>query len=478
MKNSDKNEAKHWFNLERRRRDWGRREWLRMAAGGLAAGSLAGRSSVAASAGAARSSGPLQDLRRLPAPQERFAAPPLERVRIGFVGIGGMGSVHVRNLLRVPGAEIKAVCDIRPEHARRAQQWTVEAGQPEPSAYTRGETDFRRMCEDEELDLVFNATPWRWHVPICLSAMENGKHAATEVPAALTIEDCWKLVESAEKHQKHCVMMENCNYDRRELLIFHLVRRGLLGQILHAECGYLHDLRAIKFSPEGEGLWRRQHSISRDANLYPTHGLGPVAQCLDINRGDQFDYLVSMSGPSMGLQAYARRHFPADAPERNERYQLGDVNVSLIKTVRGRTIYLSHDTNLPRPYSRLNLVQGTRGLAQGYPDRIHIEGRSPGHQWEKAEDYYPEFEHPLWKRLGPQGEGLGHGGMDFIEDYRLIECLRKGLATDMDVYDAATLSAVVELTERSNADRSRPQSFPDFTRGRWKFWSPLPVIGG
>ncbi len=424
----------------------------------------------AAIAGSDITSGAPGGDRQVPAPQgERpFAAPPIPEVRIGYVGIGGMGSNHVRNLLRIPGARIAAVCDIVEERTKAAQEWTVKAGQPKPAAYTRGPRDFERMCETEDLDLVYNATPWEWHVPICLAAMKYGKHAATEVPAAMTLEDCWALVEHAEKYKKHCVMMENCNYDRMEMMVYHMVRKGVFGEILHGEGGYLHDLRSIKFSSRGEGLWRRAWAMKHDANLYPTHGLGPVANCMDINRGDRFEYLVSMSSPSRGLQMYAQEHFPEGSPQRTEKFVLGDVNVSLIKTARGRTIYVSHDTNLPRPYSRIHLVQGTRGLFQGYPDRVYVEGRGKEHEWDVAKSYLEEFEHPLWKDLTEKAEGAGHGGMDFIEDYRLIKCLREGTPTDMTVYDAAALSAVVQLTERSNAKRSAPVDFPDFTRGKWK----------
>ncbi|MDQ3488871.1 MAG: Gfo/Idh/MocA family oxidoreductase, partial [Acidobacteriota bacterium] len=231
-----------------------------------------------------------------------FAAPPIELVRIGYVGIGGMGSSHVRNLLKIPGCRITAVCDTRADRTAWASKAITDAGHPAPTEYTRGPRDFERLCETEDLDLVYNATPWEWHVPIMLAAMKNGKHAATEVPAAMTVEDCWAMVESAEKYRKHCVMMENCNYDRMEMMVFNMVRKGLFGEILHAEGGYLHDLREIKFSNEGEGLWRRAWAMKVDGNLYPTHGLGPVANCMDINRGDRFDYLVSMSSPARGLQ--------------------------------------------------------------------------------------------------------------------------------------------------------------------------------
>jgi len=445
--------------------DLGRRDALKLIAGGLGL-TVLGDAAACAPAMRSAASGV----------EPFLAAPPIETVRIGFVGVGGQGSAHVENLLRIEGCVIKAVDDIVPEKVTRIQDMVERAGFPRPTGYSRGPTDFVRMCETEELDLVFNATPWEWHVPICLAAMRNGKHAATEVPAAYTIEDCWALVEGAEKYRKHCIMMENCNYDRMEMMVFNMVRQGLFGEILHAEGGYLHDLRSVKFSPEGEGLWRRAHSMKRNGNLYPTHGLGPVANCLDINRGDQFASLVSMSGPSRGLQLYAREHFPEGSPQRREQYVLGDVNMSLIKTVNGRTLCVSHETNLPRPYSRVHVVQGTRGLFQGYPHRVYIEGRSKEDQWEPAETYLAEFDHPLWKQMEEKSRGAGHGGMDFLEDYRLIKCLREGVPTDMNVYDAAALSVVTPLSEWSVANGGRPADFPDFTRGRWKTAPPLGIV--
>lgn len=412
-----------------------------------------------------------------PAPAESFRVPAIDPVRIGFVGVGGMGSAHVQNFLKIDGVEIKAICDIVPEKVERIQKWVVEAGQPKPTGYSRGERDFERLCQEEDLDLVFTATPWKWHVPVCVAAMKNGKHAATEVPAAVTLDECWELVETAEKYQKHCIMMENCCYDREEMMIFNMVRQGLLGEIIHGEAGYNHDLRALKFTTEGEGLWRTAHSIKRNGNLYPTHGLGPLAQVMDINYGDRFDYLVSMSSVSRGLNLYAAEHFGPDDPRAKQKYALGDINVSLIRTVNGKTITLYHDTDSPRPYTRIHLVQGTKGLAHKWPNRIHIEGRSPAHQWEPLENYYEEYEHPLWKYLEEESKGAGHGGMDYIEDYRLVECLRKGLPLDMSVYDAAAWSVVSELSERSVDNKSRPMDFPDFTRGRWKTYPQLGIIG-
>jgi predicted dehydrogenase len=400
----------------------------------------------------------------------------METVRIGFVGVGGMGTAHVRNLVRIEGCVVTAVCDIRPAHAERARDIIVEAGHPEPALYTRGERDFERLCAEEELDLVYTATPWRWHVPICLSAMENGKHAATEVPAAYTLDDCWALVEAAERHEKHCLMMENCNYGRSEMMVYNMVWQGVLGEVLHAEGGYLHDLRSIKFADEGEGLWRRAHSRERNGNLYPTHGLGPVANCMDINRGDRFSTLVSMSSPARGLQEWAREHYPEGHPKRAERFVLGDVNTSIIQTALGRTITVVHDTDLPRPYSRINKVQGTKGLFHGYPDRVYVEGVSDPDRWDEAAAWRERYDHPLWVEMEERSQGAGHGGMDFLEDHRLIKCLREGLPTDMNVYDAAALSAVTPLSERSVAEGGAPQPFPDFTRGRWREWPRLGIV--
>jgi predicted dehydrogenase len=403
---------------------------------------------------------------------------PLKQVRMGMVGVGMQGASHVRNFLNIPGVRITAVCDIIPEKVERMQKWVSAAGQPRPTGYTRGEFDFERMCAKEDLDLVFTATPWKWHVPVCVAAMTNGKHAATEVPAATTIDDCWKLVETAEKHRKHCVMMENCCYSRHALMVLNMIRLGILGEILHGEGGYLHDLRNYKLGGLYENDWRVFHSIHRNGNLYPTHGLGPIAQCMDINRGDAFQYLVSMSSPSRGLQEYARRKLGPDHRFSRVSYALGDVNTTLIKTRRGKTIFLSHDTNLPRPYSRIDLVQGTRGITQGYPPRFHIEGKTEGHGWESMDDYQVEFDHPLWKNVEEKAAGAGHGGMDYIEDYRLIQCLLRGEPMDMDVYDAAAWSVVSQLTEISVAEGSRPVDFPDFTRGLWKKRSPLGIVTG
>jgi len=409
-------------------------------------------------------------------PPGGFSSVPLESLRMAFVGVGLQGGSHVKNFLQIPNVEIKAICDIDGPRAAEVGHWVAAAGHPAPDLYTRGDEDYLRLCDRDDIDLVFNATPWRWHVPVCLAAMQTGKHTAVEVPAALTVDDCWELVETAERTRRHCVMMENCNYGRSELMVLNMVRQGVFGELLHGEGAYIHDLREIKFSHKNEGLWRLDHSITRNGNLYPTHGLGPIAQCMDINRGDQFDYMVSMSSNARGLSLYARETLPPEDPRRRG-YALGDMNTSLIHTKMGRTIVLQHDTTTPRPYSRINLIQGTRGCFVGYPDRVHIEGRTEGHGWEDGEDYKAEFDHPLWRKLEEEAAGAGHGGMDYLEDYRLVESLINGDPTDSDVYDAAAISAVIEISERSVASRSKSIDFPDFTRGLWERNEPLGIVG-
>jgi len=412
-------------------------------------------------------------------PIAHLKTPPIETVRVGYVGIGNQGSGHLRNLLRIDGVEIRAACDIREERILWAQEQCEKDGKPKPTGYSKGPEDFKRMCDTEDLDLVYNATPWEWHVPISVKAMETGSHAASEVPGAITLEGCWEMVETAEKHRKHCCTMENCNYDRTELMLFHMVRQGLFGELLHAECGYLHDLRGWKFGtayyPHD---WRLKHSIKRNADLYPTHGLGPVSQWMDITRGNKFEYLVSMSSPSRSLKLEAIKRHGKDHPLAKTDYALGDVVTTLIKTYKGQTILVMHNTNSPRPYSRKILIQGTKGLARKYPEqKIYIEGTSPrSHRWEDLSNYSEQYKHPLLKSLEEKAQGAGHGGMDFIEDYRLIQCIREGKPTDSDVYEGAAISAVVALSEKSIASNSTPVECPDFTRGKWKTRKPLGIV--
>jgi len=302
-------------------------------------------------------------------------------------------------------------------------------------------------------------------VPHAIAAMEAGIHVAVEVPAATTLDDCWRLVDTSERTRRHCILLENCCYGWQEMLALNLIRAGVLGVVTHAEAGYVHDLRDILFENASEGLWRRDPHRTRDGNHYPTHGLGPVAAYLDIHRGDRFTRLVSMSSQSASLADWRDRNVPGDDPRRAETYVCGDMNSSLLQTARGRTVLLQHDVVTPRPYTRLNLVQGTRGAIADYPPRIHVDGRTAGHDWEPLEAY-KEFEDPLWTRAGTSAQG-GHGGMDYLMLLDLVETLRRGGVPRIDVYDAAAWSAPFELSERSVASGNLPVDFPDFTRGRW-----------
>lgn len=413
-----------------------------------------------------------------------FSTQPKDLIKIGFVGIGNMGTSHVNILSKIPGCQVTAVCDIREERTEAAKKIITKAGFPEPTAYGKDENDYVRMCETEELDLVFNAAPWRFHTPICLAAMKNGKHAASEVNIALTIEDCWKLVEASEKYKKHCVMQENCCYDKVEMTVMNMIKKGMFGEIVHGECGYLHDLRALllgghafikgkRKEPYYQGQWRWHQQTTLDGNLYPTHGIGPMAWCMDIHHGDAFDTMVSMSSNARGLHEYAVEQLGEDHEMAKTDVACGDVNTCIIKTKLGRTIICQHDTHLPRPYSRKFVVQGTKGIMQKYPDaRIHIEGISKGHGWENFNEVYgEEYEHPIWTKMKEltKDTGLaGHGGMDFIEDYRLVNALRKGVTPDIDVYDSVAWSAVIPLSIESVKKGGAPVEFPDFTRGKWK----------
>jgi predicted dehydrogenase len=306
-----------------------------------------------------------------------------------------------------------------------------------------------------------------------VAAMEGGAHAGVEVPAASTLEGCWRLVDTSERTGRHCVMLENACYGWDELFVLNMVRAGALGVLTHAECAYIHDLRSLLFENRGEGLWRRYEHWRRNGNIYPTHGLGPVARYLDINRGDRFDFMVSMSSPSVGLQAYRDRVLEAGDPRRMETYECGDMNTSLIRTATGRSIVLQHDVISPRPYDRINLVSGTKGTFRSYPSRLFLDGQEE-HEWQavdpenrKAGGVEDRFEHALWKELGETARGGGHGGMDYVMCWRLVQCLREGLPPDMDVYDGAAWSAPAPLSELSVAQGSAPLSFPDFTRGGW-----------
>lgn len=457
-----------------------RRDFIRLAAGGAAAIGLG----IKGMPGAASEAASRDDTKRIPGQQSvmGLTCEPLERVRIGVIGLGMRGMDAVERLLYIDGVEITAVCDVVPEKVLKAKDIVTGRGQTAPAGFTGGPDEWMKLCEMDEVDLVYACTPWDLHVPNAVHAMKHGKHVALEVPAAMTVEDCWLLVDTAEQTRRHCMMLENCCYDFFELATLNMARNGLLGEIMHAECAYIHDLRWLKFDKSNgyHDMWRLKYSIAHNGNLYPTHGLGPVAQIMGINRGDRMEYLTSMSTQQVGMSLYARETFGDTSPEAGQAYRLGDMNTTLVRTARGKTIMIQHDTTSPRPYSRIHLLSGTKGIAQKWPvSRIALE--PDAHQWLDKDAYdrlMKTYEHPLAVKVGEMARQVGgHGGMDYIMDYRLIECLRKGLPLDQDVYDAAAWSSIVELSERSVDQRSQAVEIPDFTRGAWKDAVPLGIIG-
>jgi hypothetical protein len=394
---------------------------------------------------------------------------PRDVVRIGIVGVGLRGTSVLKEFLAIDKVQVNAVCDVVKDKCLRAAQLVEKAGQKTPAIYASGERDFEKLSTRDDLDFIYIATPWEWHVPQILAALKARKHAGTEVPAAYTLEDCWKIVNTSEITQRHCLIMENCCYDDSETMVLNMVRSGLFGDLVHGECAYNHDLREILFEDKDEGLWRRRHHSLRDSNLYPTHGLGPMAQYMEINRGDRFDHIVSMSSLHLGLEEYRKNHVAAGNAKWKEVYKTGDYNTSIIKTARGRTILLQHNVTTPRPYDRINLLQGTKGIFRDYPPRIFTDGQEEGHKWATLDKYREQYESPLWKNQGEIARKLGgHGGMDYLMCYRLIQCMREGLEPDINVYDAAAWSAPGPLSELSVAKGSVPIKFPDFTRGQWQ----------
>lgn len=442
---------------------------------------------VAGAAGAALATGTLPSEAQTPRSKGKSVAglttPKLDRVRVGFIGVGARGSGHVAHMLNIDGVEVKAIADPHAPTAEASAKRCVDKGRPAPTLYTNGDRDYRRMLERDDIDIVLIATPWDWHVPQAVDAMKAGKHAFIEVPAATTLEGCWQLVDTAEQTQRHCMMMENVNYGREELMVLNMCRKGVFGELLHGEAAYIHDLRGQMNEVErGTGSWRTYQYAKRNGNLYPTHGLGPVAQYMNVNRGDRLDYLTSMSSPARVREIYGREHFPADHQWNKLKFTAGDINTTIVKTVNGKTIMIQWDEQLPRPYTRHNLIQGTKGIWAGFPDRVVIEGRSPStHSWEQGQalgNYYDEFDHPLYKRMGEEAKkNGGHGGMDFLMLWRIVYCLRNGEPLDQDVYDAATWSSIFPLSERSVKNRSQSVDVPDFTRGKWKTMPPLGIVG-
>ncbi|MDL2255200.1 Gfo/Idh/MocA family oxidoreductase [Parabacteroides sp. OttesenSCG-928-K15] len=409
-----------------------------------------------------------------------FAAPPIPTVRVGYVGIGSRGSGAVNRMMHIKNAEVTALCDIREEQVKKNQETLQKNNRRPAKEYYGDDKVWKKMCEQEDIDLIYIATSWDWHTPIAVYAMECGKHVVIEVPAARNMEECWQLVETSERTRKHCMQLENCCYDFFEIMTVNMAQLGLFGELVHGEGAYIHDLLQGMFGrpPQRPGdkvawRWTENHP---DGNPYPTHGLGPVCWAMDINRGDQMDYLTSLSSDDFQMEAYAKQLAAGNdyyQPMAAKTYR-GNMNTSLVKTHKGRSIMIQHDTTSPRPYSRIHLLSGTKGFAQKYP----LPGKIAfGHSFaeeasmkEMEEKYTPE----LVKHIAEAAKAIGgHGGMDFIMDWRLIDCLRNGLPLDMDVYDAATWCCITPLSIWSTANRSNSIEVPDFTGGAWKNNKPV-----
>lgn len=408
---------------------------------------------------------------------------PIDMVQIGFVGVGGRGTGLLRQLLRIDGCQVTAVCDPMQDRVSRAQALVKEAGFPEPAGYSKGDTDYERMCQTEDLDLVITATPWLDHARICVAALNTGKHAATEVPAAQTVEECWQMVEASEKAGKHCMILENYCYFREVMCVLNMIRHGLFGEPMHVYAGYQKEAMYYSLNRDGSLTFAGEGKLMM-GNIYPTHHGGPSAQWLDVNRGDCFDYLVSMGNFGRAFNLAAAELYGPDHPTATRKFHMTDISNTLIRTKKGRSIHLILDSISPRPHRHYFRLQATKGIYENIEKRIHIHGRSPGEwtqkgephvnrEWESIDDYFPEYEHPLWRDVGEKARSSGHGGGDYLMLYRIIQSLHTGTYPDIDVYDTAAWSCIVELSNLSAENRSNPVDIPDFTRGKWKTRRPL-----
>ncbi|MEL7832904.1 Gfo/Idh/MocA family oxidoreductase [Fodinibius sp. Rm-B-1B1-1] len=395
-------------------------------------------------------------------------------ISLGFLGVGARGSSHLRGILNRDDVEVKAILDPKEKNLKQALDLVEDAGQDRPEGYSQKE-DYKKLCKRDDLDGVIIASPWKFHTPQAIAAMENGKYVGVEVPAALTVEDCWDLVETSERTGMPCMMLENVCYRRDVMAVLNMVREGLFGEMIHARCGYQHDLtpfmlnKDLDFGP-GTGSvssWRAEHYRKRNGDLYPTHGIGPVAHWLDINRGNRFVKLSSNATKAKGLESHIKYHGGEDHPNADVDWKTGDIITTTLTTSNGETIIVTLDTTLPRPYSLGFRAQGTNGIWQKDNDSIHIRGRSEPHRWEDFEKYQDEFDAELWKRYEREAEGAGHGGMDYFVRNAFVESIKNQTQTPQDVYDAAAWSAIFPLSEDSIAQGGEPVEFPDFTSGEW-----------
>ncbi len=408
-----------------------------------------------------------------------YSAPKIDTVRVGFIGLGSRGPGHAVNMSLLEGVEIKALCDIVPASVEKARKQIEFAGF-NPDIYTGDAEAWKKMCDRDDIDLVYICTPWNMHAPMAVYAMEHGKHVAIEVPAANTLEECWQLVEASEKNKKHCMMMENCCYDFFELLTLNMARQGFFGEIVHGEGAYIHNLIEGNFNKEAYwDMWRLKENSNRRGNLYPTHGLGPVCQIMDINRGDKMEFLVSVMSKDFQMNNRAKELAATDdffKPYVDNAYR-GNMTTTSILTNKGRSIMIQHDVTSPNAYSRIHKISGTKAAALKYPLPAKI---SIGDEWvtdEEMKALEEKYTPAIVRKVGELAKKVGgHGGMDFLEDWRLIDCLRNGLTVDQDCYDAALWSAIAPLSEMSVANRSASVDVPDFTGGSWKTNIPVDIL--
>ena len=418
------------------------------------------------------------------APMHGFRVPPMKRVRVGVIGVGGRGAPAVQRLSKIPGCSVTAISDINPERLDAVQKWLKKQGRPVAREWSRDgrEDAWKGLCDWEGVDVVYSCTPRPLHCPINVYAMAAGKHVMQEVPGVFSLDECWETVEAAEKYRRHCYMLENCCYGEYEMLAFNLIKKGMLGEIVQAEVCYTHDQRNLQYNPKDGVFWRIKRHQTHHGNYYPPHGLVPAGKCLDINRGDRFDYLVSMETKSASFEAFGQANFPVGDWRHDAKMVKGDINTCLMRTVNGKVLQLVHNVCTPTPYDRGNKYLGTKGTILGIMDdtyRVGFEtkvGDNGAHRYfdaAKAAKVREEYRHPIWKVAGEVARKVG--GMDFIMDLRWVYCLQNGLPMDTDVYDLATYSSVVELSERSVNSGSRPVEFPDYTRGGWKTAKPFTV---
>lgn len=413
-----------------------------------------------------------------------------EKIRIGMIGIGARGMGHLGLLLNRSDVVITAICDVDQNRLAEATQMIEQAGMQKPASFGADDFDYKNLLETSLVDAVIISTPWVWHTPMSIDSMNAGIPVACEVAGAFSVKECWDLVETHERTGIPYFGMENVAYRRDVMAVLNMVRQGLFGELIHLEGGYQHDLRAVKFNngkqlygggvefgdkAYSEAKWRTQHSVNRNGDIYPTHGIGPVGNMININRGNRYISLTSISSKARGLNSYVKNHPAggADHPNASLKFALGDVVTTMISCANGETINLTHDTNLPRPYSLGFRVQGTKGIWMALNQGIHIEGLSPAHSWEKEEEYFGKYDHPLWKKYESDAAGAGHGGMDFFVLHDFIEALKNGDPMPLDVYDMVSWSVITPLSEQSIAIGGEPMYFPDFTSGKWLSRKPI-----